>query len=38
MFREKEAVTRTFDGDRSGVVKGTMEEFQEGRDGLLQTK
>lgn len=36
MFGEEEEVTRTFDGDRSGVAKGTVEEFQEGRAGCFR--
>lgn len=38
MFREKDGVTRTFDGDRPGVAKGTVEKFGEGREGFLQTR
>lgn len=38
MFREKENVTRTCDGDAPGVAKGTVGEFGKGMEELVQTK
>ena len=37
MFKEEEVI-RMFDGDGSGVAKGTVEEFREGREGLDQIR